>query len=92
MAYLSKPLCAMKVRYDFGEKAVNRAIIIVTILSVLLILAGVPLILGMSGTEDIGVMSVLMGIMGFIMRACLKGFLSIVIAAEKYIERNRTIE
>lgn len=56
------------------------------------ILAGVPLILGMSGTEDIGVMSVLMGIMGFIMRACLKGFLSIVIAAEKYIERNRTIE
>ena len=69
-----------------GSKAVTRVRTAITILSILLIILGIPVL--MEDGTGIAVALIGMGIGGFILNAVLKGFRSIVEASELYKERN----
>ena len=84
MAHLPKP---QRIMIDnTASKAVNRAIITVTLLSILFIIGS--FIALMEAGEGPALTLLGLAIFGFILRALLKGFLAVVEASEIYIARN----
>lgn len=69
-----------------GSKAVSRAMTATTIFSILCILFSFVALMEMGEGTAVAFLGI--GIMGFVFRAILKGFRSIVEASELYKERN----